>query len=59
MGTMCLFTWEKHCVFISYKKEDEEAAIVIGVYLTDIVRINIYLDTKDCILKEAVGADND
>ena len=47
------------CVFISHKKEDEEAAIAIGAYLTDIVGVNIYLDTKDCILKEAVSADND
>ena len=50
---------KKHCVFISHKKEDEEAANAIGAYLTDIVGVNIYLDTKDCILKEAVSIDND
>lgn len=56
----CLFSYEKkRCVFISHKKEDEEAAISIGAYLTDIVGVNIYLDTKDCILKEAVSIDND
>ena len=50
---------DRRCVFISHKKEDETAAIAIGTYLTDIVGINIYLDTKDCILKEAVSQDND
>ena len=56
----CVFSHgKKRCVFISYKKEDEEAAIAIGAYLTDIVGVNIYLDSKDCILKEAVSADND
>lgn len=56
----CVFSHgKKRCVFISHKKEDEEAAIAIGVLLTDIVGVNIYLDTKDCILKEAVSADND
>ena len=56
----CVFSHgKKRCVFISHKKEDEEAAIAIGAYLTDIVGVNIYLDTKDCILKEAVSADND
>lgn len=47
------------CVFISHKKEDEDVAIDIGSYLTDIVGVNIYLDTQDCILKEAVSAEND
>lgn len=49
----------KTCVFISHKKEDEEAAIQIGQYLTDIAGVNIYLDTNDCELKEAVSTDND
>ena len=56
----CVFSCEKkRCVFISHKKEDEEAANAIGAYLTDIVGVNIYLDTKDCILKEAVSTNND
>ncbi len=50
---------DKCCVFISYKKEDQEAAKNIGTYLTDIVGVNIYLDTEDCILKEAVSEEND
>jgi len=50
---------DKRCVFISHKKEDEDAAIAIGSYLTDVVGINIYLDVKDCILSEAVSAEND
>ena len=55
-----LFTRENDiCVFISHKKEDEEAAIVIGSYLTDVVGVNIYLDTQDCVLKEAVNQEND
>lgn len=47
------------CVFISHKKEDEEAAIQIGKYLTDIADINIYLDINDFELKEAVSLEND
>lgn len=55
-----LFTQkDHHCVFISHKKEDEDAAIAIGNYLTDTAGINIYLDTQDCILKEAVSSEND
>ena len=60
-------TWErsllsyqnKRCVFISHKKEDQDAAIAIGAYLTDTVGVNIYLDTEDCILEEAVSLEND
>lgn len=56
----CVFSHEKkRCIFISHKKDDEEAAIAIGTYLTDVVGVNIYLDTKDCILKEAVSTNND
>lgn len=47
------------CVFISHKKDDEAAAIAIGSYLTDTVGVNIYLDTQDCILQEAVSTEND
>lgn len=47
------------CVFISYKKEDHDAAIAIGSYLTDTVGVNIYLDIQDCILAEAVSSEND
>ena len=52
------FSKEK-CVFISHKKEDENAAIAIGKYLTDVAKINIYLDIKDCVLQEAVSTNND
>ena len=50
---------ENYCVFISHKKEDEAAAIAIGTYLTDVVGVNIYLDTQDILLKEAVSTEND
>ena len=50
---------ENYCVFISHKKEDEAAAITIGTYLTDVVGVNIYLDTQDILLKEAVSTEND
>ena len=52
-------TSSKPCVFISHKKEDEEAAIQIGKYLTDFADINIYLDINDFELKEAVSLEND
>ena len=60
-------TWERsvfslgrnRCVFISHKKEDQDAAIAIGSYLTDTVGVNIYLDTQDCVLEEAVSSEND
>lgn len=56
----CVFTkGNNRCVFISHKKEDEKAAIAIETYLTDIVVVDIYLDTKDCILREAVSTEND
>ncbi len=47
------------CVFISHKKEDADAAESIGKYLTDVVGVNIYLDSKDLVLQEAVSTDND
>ena len=47
------------CIFISHKKEDEDAAIEIGEFLTNIAGLNIYLDTKDFELKEAVSIEND
>lgn len=47
------------CVFISHKKEDEEAAVEIGNYLTETVGVDIYLDVNDCILQEAVDLEND
>lgn len=49
----------RYCFFLSHKKEDEVAALAIGEYLTDIVGLNIYLDTEDCILREAVSVEND
>lgn len=42
---------KENSIFISHKKEDEEAAIEVG--------INIYLDINDCILQEAVSKEND
>lgn len=48
-----------NCVFISHKKEDEEAAVEIGNYLMETVGVNIYLDVNDCILHEAVDSEND
>lgn len=55
-----LFSYEKkRCVFISHKKEDQDAAIAIGSYLTDTVGVNIYLDIQDCVLEEAVSSEND
>lgn len=54
-----LFSKKNCSVFISHKKEDEAAAITIGRYLTDVVGVNIYLDTKDCVLREAVSIEND
>ena len=50
---------KKRCVFISHKKEDQDAAIAIGSYLTDTVGVNIYLDIQDCVLEEAVSLEND
>lgn len=48
-----------NCVFISHKKEDEAAANAIGKYLMEQVGVDIYLDTKDVTLQEAVSEDND
>lgn len=50
---------DPRCVFISHKKEDEDAAIAIGSYLINTVGVNIYLDTQDCTLQEAVSSEND
>ena len=50
---------DHRCVFISHKKEDEDAANAIGNYLTNVAGINIYLDTQDCVLREAVSTEND
>lgn len=56
----CVFSkGRKRCIFISHKKEDQDAAIAIGNYLTDTVNVNIYLDIQDCILEEAVSSEND
>lgn len=49
---------EQKCVFISHKKEDSTAAVVIGTYLMSL-GINIYLDQNDMLLQEAVSQDND
>ena len=50
---------QSKCVFISHKKEDEEAANTIGNYLIENVGVSIYLDTEDCVLQEAVSTEND
>lgn len=47
------------CVFISHKKEDQAAAEAVGDYLLNEVKVNIYLDTHDADLKEAVSVEND
>ena len=47
------------CVFISHKKEDKNAALSIGSYLTDIVGVNIYLDVMDENLQKATQIEND
>lgn len=59
LGNEAFSRTKKRCVFISYKKEDQDAAIAIGSYLTDTVGVNIYLDTQDCDLEEAVSLEND
>ena len=58
LQSVIYFTHTGACVFISHKKEDEEAAIHIGNYLMNTVGVGIYLDTKDCELKKAMGEDN-
>ena len=50
---------EEQCVFISHKKEDEQAAIDIGRYLTDVVGVHIYLDFLDDKLQKATQIEND
>lgn len=54
-----LHSHDSKCVFISYKSEDIDAAIGVGDYLIHQARVHIYLDTKDCVLKEAISAEND
>ena len=49
---------DRKCIFISHKKEDEEAAKAIGDYIMD-HGFDIYLDLYDCDLQEAVSIDND
>ena len=48
-----------HCVFISHKKEDEDAALAIGNFLTEIVGVHIYLDIIDGALQKATQIEND
>lgn len=50
---------KEKCVFISYKKEDELAAIDIGKFLMEVVGVNIYLDILDESIKEATQTEND
>lgn len=53
------FNKKENCVFISYKKEDAQAAQAIGNFLINAVGIDIYLDTNDFELEEAVSEEND
>ncbi len=50
---------EKICVFISHKKEDQHIAIELGDFLTNQLGVDIYLDTFDLDLQEAVSVEND
>ncbi len=50
---------KENCIFISHKKEDENAAIEVGNFLLSEVGVNIYLDVNDCVLQEAVSKEND
>jgi len=47
------------CVFISHKKEDEQAAIAIGKFLMEVVGVNIYLDILDEDLQTATQTENE
>jgi hypothetical protein len=47
------------CVFISHKKEDEQAAVDIGRFLMEVVGVNIYLDILDAPLQTATEKAND
>ena len=49
----------ENCVFISHKKEDEQAAIDIGKFLMEVVGVNIYLDILDEDLQAATQTEND
>ncbi len=42
------------CVFISHKKDDEDVAIALGNYITNILGMDIYLDIYDTELQKAV-----
>lgn len=47
------------CVFISYRKVDQDAATVIANYLRFDVGVDIYFDEQDAELEAAVAANDD
>lgn len=47
------------CVFISHKNEDQEAALEVGRFLMETMKMDIYLDVFDINLQEAVSVEND
>lgn len=49
----------KKCVFISYKSEDLHIAKEVGAFLKNQLHVDVYLDTLDIELKEAVSKEND
>ena len=58
-GLFRLIKNKRTCVFISYKKEDQNIAILLGEFLTTKLNVDIYLDIFDVSLQEAVSVDND
>ena len=49
----------KRCVFISHKKCDEDEAVIIGRYITEVLKQNIYLDKYDPGLQNATQEEED
>ncbi len=50
---------KKQCVFISHKKCDEDEAVIIGRYITEVLKQNIYLDKYDPGLQNATQEEED
>lgn len=59
LGYVREIIYEKPCVFISHKKEDQHIAIALGNFLENQLGVDIYLDIFDPELKEAVSVSND
>ena len=59
MGYIREVKGDKPCVFISYKKEDQNIAIELGNFLNQKMNVDIYLDIFDPELQEAVSVEND